>query len=492
MWHSEPAMMTELDQRPGALGAALGLAVVFAAAPAPGSSVLETVGTPGAGNGFAARVVTRGTEATYYNPALLPDASSDLSFGILVLGTWGRIHLEPRPPGVDVSASVYDTDLAQAPSNGQRLWPQPTSQLLNPRADTVVHDWTPYVALGMARPLAGKVLVFGFYTLLPTEGFMHQKSSFPDEREQYFSNQVHFELLGDRLRVATVAAALGGRAFRELSWGAGVDIGMATRTHAQIYIPDAADQSRLLLVPEIETQMAAAPYFALALRPWTDWLITATLHGPKSWNTSGENRVRFWNYAYPNGQTAVVQAYELTQGAEPLRIGLGVGTSGKLGVNATGWRIGLQGVWTRWSRYYDRHGEHPLDPWHDTVTVGLGWGLDWGRRRLMAEFGVAPSPVPDQTGRTNYADNTSWGTSVGLEFPFSCLATDYALGLHLQGKSCHPGPSPRGPGRPTPWWMRSLTVPSTARRACRCPRSRVYRPTTPVTPATRAGPPCSA
>jgi long-chain fatty acid transport protein len=292
--------------------------------------------------------------------------------------------------------------------------------------------------------------------------------------------------------VATVAAALGGRAFRELSWGAGVDIGMATRTHAQIYIPDAADQSRLLLVPEIETQMAAAPYFALALRPWTDWLITATLHGPKSWNTSGENRVRFWNYAYPNGQTAVVQAYELTQGAEPLRIGLGVGTSGKLGVNATGWRIGLQGVWTRWSRYYDRHGEHPLDPWHDTVTVGLGWGLDWGRRRLMAEFGVAPSPVPDQTGRTNYADNTSWGTSVGLEFPFSCLATDYALGLHLQGKSCHPGPSPRGPGRPTPWWMRSLTVPSTARRACRCPRSRVYRPTTPVTPATRAGPPCSA
>jgi hypothetical protein len=425
-------MMTRLDEMRCALGATAIVSFLLGQSSCFASSVLETVGAPGTGNGFSARVMSRGTEVTYFNPALLPDATTDLSFGVLVLGDWGHIHLEPRSAGVDVPDSVYSADLVQSAGAGRQLWPQSTSRLLHPRVDTVTRDVTPYVAMGMVRPLMSQALLFGFYALIPTAGFLHQDSFFSDEREQYFSNQLHSELLGDRLKVSTLAASLGGRILPELSWGAGIDIGMATSTQMQVYVPNAADQRTLLMVPQIETHIATAPYLGLALRPWKHWLVTATLHAPKSWDTSGQNRVRFWDYTYPAGQTAVVQSYELTQGAEPLRLGLGIGTSGKRG--KLGWEIGLSGVWTQWSQYRDRHGEHPVDTWRNTVTFGLGWALDCAHRRFMGELGVAPSPVPNQIGRTNYVDSTRWGTSIGVEYPFSFRESDYALGLYLQGQ----------------------------------------------------------
>jgi long-chain fatty acid transport protein len=411
---------------------ALALASFFATGQAPASSVLETVGAPGAGNGFTARILARGTESTYFNPAFLPEIETDLSFGTLVVGEWSHIHLMPRPAGVDVPGSVYNADLVQSPVSGSGFWPQPTSQLLHARTDTSSREITPYLALGLARSLLGKSLVFGFYALVPASGFLRQDSFFSDEREQYFSNQLHAELLGDRLKVSTLAAGIGGRILPQLSWGLGVDSGMATRTHMQVYVPKASDQRTLLMVPQIETNLAIAPYAAFLFRPHARWLITTTAHLPKSWDTSGENRLRFWNYTYPNGQTAVVQNYELTQGSEPLRVGLGASTTGKLG--RLDWELGFQGVWTEWSHYRDRHSEAPLDAWHDTVNVGLGCALTWSRRHLLAEIGVAPSPVPDQTGRTNYVDNTRLATSVGFEVPLQYGDANYSVGFYLQSQ----------------------------------------------------------
>ena len=384
------------------------------------------------GNGFTARVLAQGTEATYFNPAFLPDIKTDLSFGTLVMGEWSHIQLLQRPAGVDVPNSVYDADLVRSPTGGSGFWPQPTSQLLRARSNTSTREATAYLAMGLARPLLGKALVFGFYAIVPTSGFLHQDSFFSDEREQYFSNQLHAELLGDRLKVSSISAAVGGRIVPELSWGVGVDLGMATRTHMQVYIPDASDQRTLLMVPQIETSLAIAPYASLVMHPSKRWLVTSTVHLPKSWDTSGENRLRFWNYTYPSGQTAIVQSYDLTQGLEPLRVALGASTSGKRG--KLEWELGFQGVWTQWSHYRDRHNEQPVDPWHNTINLGLGWIFKWSQQQLFAELGVAPSPVPDQVGRSNYVDNTRFGSSLGYEIPLRYREANYSLGLYLQSQ----------------------------------------------------------
>jgi long-chain fatty acid transport protein len=413
-------------------GIAIAAVAVAVSGWANASSVLETVGAPGVGNGFTARTLSRGADVAYFNPALLPDVPSDLDFGFLVVRTWERVSLSPRPAGVDVPDSVYNADL----SNGatyQQLWPQPTSKLLRRRENTIRDDVIPYAALGLVRPLAGKYLVFGFYALLPTNGFLHQDSFFADEREQYFGNQLHYELLGDRLKVTSLAFATGGRVYPWLSWGMGIDIGMATRTQMQIYVPDASDQRNILMNPDIETHIAMAPYVGLALRPWNRWLVTVTAHAPKSWDTSGDNRVRFWDYPYPAGQTAVTQSYVLTQGGEPMRLGLGVATSGDL-QNVGTWQLGAQGTLTRWSQYLDRHAERPPDAWNDTLSIGFGGSLDWASQRLFAEVGVAPSPVPDQTGRTNYVDNTRLGASTGVEIPFAFWGGSFALAVYVQGQ----------------------------------------------------------
>jgi long-chain fatty acid transport protein len=413
-------------------GIAAAALVVTAAGDARASSVLETVGAPGVGNGFTARTLSRGADVAYFNPALLPDVPSDLDFGLLLVRTWERVHLSPRPPGADVPDTVYDVDLSN-PATSRLLWPQPTSSLLNARRDTADGDVVPYAALGMARPLAGRGLVFGFYALLPTNGFLQQQAFFADEREQYFSNQLHYELLGDRLTVTSLAFALGGRAFPWLSWGMGVDVGMATQTRMLVYIPDAADQSHILMSPHIETHIALAPYVGLALRPYRRWLITTTVHAPKSWDTSGDNAVRFWDYPYPAGQTSVPQSYVLTQGSEPLRVGLGVATSGDVRGIGT-WELGAQGVYTRWSQYRDRHAERPRDAWHDTVNVGLGASFDSGSQRVFVELGIAPSPVPDQTGRSNYVDSTRFGATAGVDVPFTLWNGSFALGVYVQGQ----------------------------------------------------------
>jgi long-chain fatty acid transport protein len=428
---SVPVVKGAIDFR-GGMACAAAIATVALSAGSHASSVLETVGAPGVGNGFTARTLSRGADVAYFNPALLPDVPSDLDFGFFVVRTSERIHLSARPAGVDVPDSVYDADLSNGATN-QLLWPQPTSKLLQQRKATITDDVIPYAALGMARPIAGKYLVFGLYGLLPANGFLQQKSFFADEREQYFSNQLHHELLGDRLKVTSIALSVGGRVRPWLSWGMGVDLGMATRTQMQIYVPDAANQGNILMTPEIETRIALAPYLGIALRPWERWLVTATAHFPKSWDTSGDNRLRFWDYPYPAGQTAVPQAYVLTQGSEPLRLGLGVATSGNLQGVAT-WEIGAQGVFTRWSQYRDRHAERPLDPWHDTLNLGFGGSLDWSSQRLFAEVGVAPSPVPDQVGRTNYVDNTRVGLSTGVEVPFTFWSGNFVLAIYVQGQ----------------------------------------------------------
>jgi long-chain fatty acid transport protein len=429
---------TVVDTRNKAIGQGcllsllFGFSVLSGSSPCLASSVLETIGAPGSGNGFSSRVLPHGAEATYFNPSLLVDIAPQLAFGTLVVGESSRIQVSPRPTGVAVPDSVLDADLVGSAGSSLRFWPQPTSQLPNARRNTHTSHMSEYVAVGLVKPVWDQLLTVGLFLMVPTSGLLSHDSFFSDEREQYFSNQLHFELLGDRLKVPSLAAALALRATRRLSFGVGMDGGLAMRTQVQLYMPNAANQSTMLIAPQIDTRIAVAPYFAASWRPWDGGLVTTTLHLPKSWTTSGENRLRYWQYTYQAGQNAVVQRYELTQGSEPLRIGLGIGTSGRYGQKR--WRIGLQGTWTQWSHYSDRHSETPLDTWQNTVTVGIGWSIDSARRCLFGEIGVAPSPVPDQVGRSNYVDNTRLGTSVGAEFPFSFAHVDYAVGIQLQGQ----------------------------------------------------------
>jgi hypothetical protein len=387
---------------------------------------MEIIGATTGGNQITARVLSHGSAATYFNPSLLPEATPKLEAGLFGLAVQSNITLKARPAGVDVPTSIYSTD---APGR-----PLATVDLPNPRANTDADSNVVYAAIGMVRPLAGKALVFGFHAFLPVRAFLDQKGFFADEREQYFSNQLHFELLGDRLNVSSIAFALGSQLNDWISIGAGIDVAIFTVSKVTVYVPDGSDQSHVLLAPDIHTDSKFKPYFAATLHPTTRSSVVATLHFPFANNTQGENDLRFWNYTYPNGQTSVQQVYTISQGSEPLRFALGGSYSGtRLPDGRAPWEVGVQLLAERWSQYYTRQGVHPLDTWNNTVSIALGGGFLWRERHVTADIGYVPSPVPDQTGRTNYVDNSRLVASAGIEGAVKFLGRDLEAGVTFFG-----------------------------------------------------------
>ena len=413
--------MLHLSQR--LLALCLGLLV---AALAPGaaqaSSTLEIIGATTGGNQITARVLSRGSAVTYFNPSLLPEATPKLEAGFFGLATQSKIRLKARPAGVDVPATIYNTD---APGR-----PLATADLPNRRSDTDSDDNVVYAAIGMVRPLAGKALVFGFYAFLPVRAFLDQKGFFADEREQYFSNQLHFELLGDRLDVSTITFAFGSQLSDWISVGAGIDVSIFTQSKVTVYVPDALNQNNVLLSPDIHTNSKFKPYFAATLHPSARSSMVGTLHFPFANTTQGENDLRFWE----SGKSTTQQGYFISQGSEPLRVALGGSYCGRrLPDGRAPWEIGVQLLGERWSQYYTRQGDHPLDTWNNTVSIAVGGGFLWRERHVTADIGYVPSPVPDQTGRTNYVDNSRLVASAGIEGPVKFLGRDLEASITLFG-----------------------------------------------------------
>ena len=400
------------------------------ARPVQASSTLEIIGATTGGNQITARVLSHGSAATYFNPSLLPEATPKLEVSFFGLATQSKIRLKARPAGVDVPSTIYQSNF---PSNPPLL-PLATADLANPRANSEADDNVVYAAIGMVRPLAGKSLVFGFYAFLPVRAFLDQNGFYADEREQYFSNQLHPELIGDRLDVSSITFALGSQLNDWLALGAGIDVSIYTESKVTVYVPNASDQSTVLLTPDIHTNSKFKPYLATTVHPTTRSSVIATLHFAFANTTNGENDLRFWNYTYDKGQTSVKQQYLFTQGSEPLRLALGGSYTGRrLPDGRAPWEIGIQLLGERWSQYADRHGESPLDKWNNTVSVAVGGGFLWRDRHVTADLGYVPSPVPDQTGRTNYVDNSRLVASAGIEGPVKFLGRDLEAGITLFG-----------------------------------------------------------
>jgi hypothetical protein len=66
--------------------------------------------------------------------------------------------------------------------------------------------------------------------------------------------------------------------------------------------------------------------------------------------------------------------------------------------------------------------------------VGLGGAVALGGRRFSADVAFTPSPVPDQTGRTNYVDNPRLAVSASFETPVSLFGADFGVGAFLHGQ----------------------------------------------------------
>jgi len=72
-----------------------------------------------------------------------------------------------------------------------------------------------YVTVGGMVEIIDDVLALGVYGIIPTEAFQVQSPRFADERQQAFTNSLHFELYGDRTATSAIVMALAATRFRK-------------------------------------------------------------------------------------------------------------------------------------------------------------------------------------------------------------------------------------------------------------------------------------
>lgn len=415
------------------VGLCLATAVLSATVRTQAAPLHETYGAWSSATPFEARVLPSGAEATYFNPALLIDARHGAQVGFVLIRETLHIDLQDRPSGVDVAETIFDARAVNPDGSTRRLdqRPLPTAALQDRRSGDADSSTRGYLTLGMNLHLIPERVAIGVQLLLPTRTFQTQRSFFADEREQYFSNSLHYELHGDRLETNLVTLAIAGRIVEALSVGAGVTMSNEGRAENQTFVPDGSDQNLAVINTQVEVRTRFSPHVGVDVRPVEPLHVVATVHFPYANDTKGDNELQLWNFEYEPGQSSFRQSFDYQSHTTPLRAAIGAGwrpTPDK----PVSWSAAATAVWTRWSTYLDRHREAPEDEWFDTFSVSAGGAYKWHAHRLGVDVAYVPSPVPAQTGRSNYVDNHRLAGAVSYAVNWQMAGAAFEAGLQLQ------------------------------------------------------------
>ena len=386
------------------------LLVVVASRPAWGN-VCEVFGAGVRSQSMAGAMSATASDytAAWHNPAALTLGHGSMGVALLAGVDRTSIVLTPRPQG----------------------YAPPGYQLrLRPRTDTETRSQLTGVLVGLALELFSEDLRAAAMLYIPREGFSHGQTWFADEREQHFSNQLHFELLGERLRSEVIAAALAYRLGPWISVGIGLTLLPHSATDASVYTPNAADPAHVEMNTQIEQGVVKSLTAGVLVEPTDGLRFAVSFVDESAFRVRGQTEVQI------NGQQELDE-YPIHQ---PL--GFSVHVSPPLFRAGAAWvrdtfLITVEGTYSVWSRYRDSHdGDAGLD---DTINVRAA--IEYERSAgtfLRAGLGWLPSPVPSQTGRTSYVDNDRLVFSAGAGKAFALWNEDLQIDFAIQVQALLP------------------------------------------------------
>ncbi len=376
------------------------------------SSVLELMGAFDSPNAFTARIISTGAEAAYFNPAyiVMQEDSFKLGFGMMIQSK--TINHFNRLKGYDVSEEIYNASVSEISGNGKYV-PLATNDLINKRGSADYDTFDGIITVGAVKSIIKNWLGAGVYALIPVAGIQTQEPFFNDEREQYFSNSLHFELYGDRLKQFSMAFALGGKVGDFLKLGAGLSVSTYTVTQNRVFVPDGTDPKTQIINSKMKVGSSVSPYFSFVANPFLGFNLTGTFHFPRNTGVVElNNEMQVWNWDYGDDSKKYLAASStMTAGYQPIKFSIGMFYD----FVVAGYTISPMAAfeWSRWSTYVNRHGERPLDKWDDVFSGMGGLHVKHRQRKAAIDLAYIPSPVPAQDGRENYVDNDRLGFSVG-------------------------------------------------------------------------------
>ncbi|MDA3863503.1 MAG: hypothetical protein PF689_06495 [Deltaproteobacteria bacterium] len=395
---------------------------------ASATTILETFGDHNSINPLGNKIFSSGAGAVYSNPSLLLNQKKSFTIGIVNYYNGLNISYLPKGSQYNVPESIFDS----IPINNQNpvYRPLPTSLLRNKRGSNKNEVYSQYLSLGTVIPFAKGNVVFGFQAVLPLKAFQVQSPFYVDEREQYFSNSLHYELFEDRMQASVISFALAGKMNSWLHVGAGLTMSQTAMTTTELYMPDASEQEVSYLNSNIEITTSFIPHFAAALILSKQALLTATVHLSGESRTEGVSDIQFYNYQNQEGDEKTLQKFTMVYGWQPLRAALA--GSYKFGSKGSSLTLGGTLMYYKWSDYVDRHGEKPVNPWQDTFSAVLSVQCEMGETNLGFDAQFVPTPVPVQEGRSNYVDNNRLAFSLGVSHPFTWHGLEMAAGISAQ------------------------------------------------------------
>jgi len=406
---------------------------------ASASPVFELTGGVQGQGGFNARSVEGGAASAYFNPAFLADTEAGFEIGVFVLADEIGIRGAARPSGADIPVAAAGAQFPNdpLPHNGiptQWLERGSTEPLIAARprqAGGSGHNLRAYQVVGLVHKFFEGRLGLGIYGMIPYATFTTASAFYSDEREQYFSNSLHSELYADRLTAMSLAFATGLKLTDALSIGISATLALKATAGSPVYLKSIGAFQNILLDSNVAVNVALSPHFGAVYRLTERWQVSATMHTPQKFEVDA--KFKFLVVTGENNGVEEGAAVGFTHDYLPWKISLG---SSYDVVRKKETKVTVVGtaLYAKWSDYIDRHSQHPTGAyaWYDTLGGSAGVRYERGPLRGLFDASYEPTPVPDQTGRTNYVDNDRLGAALGFDYAFAFLGGKLRAGVATQ------------------------------------------------------------
>ena len=379
------------------------------------ASPYDVYGTGGADSatGLTGASSAAGPEALHYNVGALVDATPGFDVGVLAAFNNVKILMMDRPVGYDIPDLGADS-------------PTQPSAADKPRQDTIGLPPLYGITLGGSADFGLDRLRIGALVFLPTQSALTLDTHFSDERERFASNKLHFELIDQRLRRLDLQA---GGAYRITDWlsaGAGVIIAPIASMNNDVTLQDAANQEDA----QINLHADTGANYGWTLGALVN--ISNTIKLGLSWRSpviiemTGENKIYVMGTTDSNGEPQIItQKLSFIPSYTPGRANFGATWTGARH------EVSLDARYTRWSQFLDTHGQ--ATDFNDTFSFGLGGKYKHAEHlELLGGVGFEPTPVPKQTGRTNYVDNSRGVVTAGARHKIAMGDRPLLLGWFVQ------------------------------------------------------------
>jgi len=415
-------------------------AVALCASSAQASPPFDLTGDAQGRGGLQAWSVPGSAAAAYFNPALLTDSPTSLQFGLVFVGEQIAISLDRRPGSqFDVPAGIQgmqhkdfsDIDGVPIPTrsleNGAKTATGEFAARPRQGAGTGHQNYT-YMAFGVVVKGFKDHFALGVYGLVPFGTFTDIHAFFNDEREQYFSNSLHPELYGDRLTAPSIAFGAAVKVIDDLSLGLGATLSLRAAAVAPAFVANVNALDKIQIDMNTGVKVSLVPHFGASYTMLDKRLrLSATVHPPQK--VEFDTNFSFLLASGAEKQSGVPFVLNYT----PWMASVGASFDFIHGARQT-LTAAATLMYATWSDYVDRHGESPTSAygWSDTLSPTIGARYSVEKVSLLADVSYVPTPVPPQTGRSNYVDNDRFSGSLGAEYAFNVFDVPLHVGLQFQ------------------------------------------------------------